>query len=111
MGYDEETPGATTRTSSPSARRPARTWCPSRTRAGEAETAATPTRCWEHGWATIGLTTTTFSFSNGIILDADIELNASQPGGDLGFLFTTVSSPLCEGLPSPECVATDLQNT
>jgi hypothetical protein len=67
--------------------------------------------CWEHGSATIGLTTTTFSRGNGVILDADIELNASQPFGDIGFLFTTVSWPPCEGLSSPECVATDIQNT
>jgi hypothetical protein len=76
-----------------------------------AETCANDYSCWEHGDLTIGLTTTTFSFKTGIILDADIELNASQPGGNLGFLFTTVSSPICEGLPSPECVATDIQNT
>ncbi|MDY7225188.1 myxosortase-dependent metalloprotease, MXAN_2677/MXAN_2678 family [Hyalangium rubrum] len=67
--------------------------------------------CWDHGGATIGLTTTTFSFKNGVILDADIELNASQPLGDFGFLFTTVSWPPCEGFSSPECVATDIQNT
>ncbi|WP_224245805.1 myxosortase-dependent metalloprotease, MXAN_2677/MXAN_2678 family [Hyalangium gracile] len=77
----------------------------------EAETCANDYSCWEHGDLTIGLTTTTFSFKNGIILDADIELNASQPGGNLGFLFTVVSSPICEGLPSTECVATDIQNT
>jgi hypothetical protein len=77
----------------------------------EAETCSTDFSCWEHGDLTIGLTTTTFSFRDGVILDADIEFNASQPGGNLGFLFTIVSSPLCEGLPSPECVATDLQNT
>lgn len=67
--------------------------------------------CWEHGGATIGLTTTTFSFRNGVILDADIELNASQPGGDFGFLFTTVSWPPCDVVSSPDCVATDIQNT
>jgi hypothetical protein len=67
--------------------------------------------CWEHGSVTIGLTTTTFSFKNGVILDADIELNASQPRGNLGFLFTAVSWPPCQELPSPECVATDIQNT
>lgn len=77
----------------------------------EAETCANDYSCWEHGDLTIGLTTTTFSNKNGVILDADIELNASQPGGTLGFLFTVVSSPLCEGLPNPDCVATDLQNT
>ena len=67
--------------------------------------------CWEHGSATIGLTTTTFNRGTGVILDADIELNAAQPSGDFGFLFTTVSWPPCEGLSSPECVATDIQNT
>jgi len=77
----------------------------------EAESCQNDYSCWDHGDLTIGLTTTTFSFKNGVILDADIELNASQPGGNLGFLFTVVSSPLCEGLPTPECVATDLQNT
>jgi hypothetical protein len=77
----------------------------------EPETCAADYSCWDHGDLTIGLTTTTFSFKNGVILDADIEFNASQPGGNLGFLFTIVSSPLCEGLPSAECVATDLQNT
>jgi hypothetical protein len=77
----------------------------------EAETCANDYSCWEHGDLTIGLTTTTFSNKNGIILDADIEMNASQPGGTLGFLFTVVSSPICEGLPNPDCVATDLQNT
>lgn len=77
----------------------------------EAETCANDYSCWEHGDLTIGLTTTTFSSKNGVILDADIEMNASQPGGTLGFLFTVVNSPLCEGLPNPDCVDTDLQNT
>jgi hypothetical protein len=77
----------------------------------EADSCPNDYSCWDHGDLTIGLTTTTFSFRSGIILDADIEFNASQPGGNLGFLFTVVSSPLCEGLPNPECVATDLQNT
>jgi hypothetical protein len=75
------------------------------------ETCANDYSCWEHGDLTIGLTTTTFNKGTGIILDADIELNASQPAGNLGFLFTVVSSPLCEGFPTPDCVATDLQNT
>jgi hypothetical protein len=67
--------------------------------------------CWEHGDFTIGLTNTTYTKERGIVVDADIELNASQPAGGVGFLFTTVSSPICEGLPHPDCVATDLQNT
>src|SRR4051812_5282571 len=62
----------------------------------EAETCANDYSCWEHGDLTIALTTTTFSNKNGVILDADIEMNASQPGGTLGFLFTVVSSPICE---------------
>jgi len=68
-------------------------------------------RCWEHGFGIIGLTTSTYSTRTGHVLDADIELNASQPGGSTGFLFTTVSSPPCEGSPSTSCVAVDLQNT
>lgn len=65
-------------------------------------------QCWEHGEGVIGLTTSTYSLRTGHVLDADIELNASLPGG---FLFTTVSSPPCEGIPSTSCVAMDLQNT
>jgi hypothetical protein len=61
-------------------------------------------RCWEHGDGTIGLTTSTFSFRDGRVLDSDIELNG-------GFLFTTVDSPLCERAPATDCVATDLENT
>lgn len=68
-------------------------------------------RCWDHGDAVIGLTTSTYSTRTGHVLDADIELNASMPGGSTGFLFTTVNSPPCEGTQSPACVAVDLQNT
>jgi hypothetical protein len=77
----------------------------------DADTCANDYACWDHGDLTIALTTTTFSFKTGVILDADIELNAAQPGGGFGFLFTTVSSPICEGLPSSECVGSDIQNT
>lgn len=77
----------------------------------EAKTCANDYSCWDHGDLTIGLTTTTFSKVTGVILDADIELNASQPGGSLGFLFTTVNWPICEGLPNTDCVYTDIQNT
>lgn len=66
--------------------------------------------CWEHGSATIALTTSTFTLSAGHVLDADIEFNASERAG-AGFLFTTVDSPPCDGAPSTHCVATDLQNT
>jgi len=75
----------------------------------EAETCGNVYRCWEHGSATIGLTTSTFSFRDGRVLDSDIELNAAPGGG--GFLFTTVDSPQCQGEPAPDCVATDVQNT
>ncbi len=66
-------------------------------------------QCWEHGSATIGLTTSTFSFRDGRVLDSDIELNAAPPGNG-GFFFTTVDSPVCEGEPSANCVSTDLRN-
>jgi hypothetical protein len=75
----------------------------------EADTCANEYACWDHGGATIGLTTTTFSFRTGYILDADIELNAAPNGR--GFLFTTVDSPTCDAVLSSSCVATDLQNT
>lgn len=68
-------------------------------------------QCWDHGDGVIGLTTSTFSTRTGHVLDADIELNGSQPGGSTGFLFTTVNSPPCEGNVSTSCVAVDLQNT
>ncbi|NTX61821.1 matrixin family metalloprotease [Myxococcus sp. CA051A] len=77
----------------------------------DAETCGNQYTCWEHGDGTIGLTTSTFSFTDGRVLDSDIELNASQPGGSTGFLFTTVDSPPCLGVPATNCVATDLQNT
>jgi hypothetical protein len=77
----------------------------------EEETCGNVYECWEHGEGTIGLTTSTFSFRDGRVLDADIELNGSQPGGRVGFLFTTVDSPVCEVEPATDCVATDLQNT
>ncbi|MFL5356747.1 myxosortase-dependent metalloprotease, MXAN_2677/MXAN_2678 family [Archangium sp.] len=73
------------------------------------DTCANTYACWDHGAATIGLTTTTFSFRTGYILDADIELNASTNGR--GFTFTTVDSPPCDGQVSSECVVTDIQNT
>jgi hypothetical protein len=73
------------------------------------DTCANVHACWDHGPATIALTTTTFSFRTGYILDADIELNAS--GNGRGFLFTTVDSPPCAGPLSTDCVAADLQNT
>jgi hypothetical protein len=75
----------------------------------EDDTCANKYACWEHGGATIGLTTTTFSFRTGYILDADIELNASANGR--GFTFTTADSPPCDGQVSTECVITDVQNT
>jgi hypothetical protein len=67
--------------------------------------------CWEHGFATIALTTTTFSFKTGYALDADIELNAAASEGAPGFLFTTVGGPPCMGDFSAGCVITDIQNT
>lgn len=73
------------------------------------DTCANKYSCWDHGGATIGLTTTTFSFRTGYILDADIEFNASANGR--GFTFTTVDSPPCDGKVSTDCVVTDIQNT
>ncbi|WP_342381097.1 matrixin family metalloprotease [Myxococcus stipitatus] len=67
--------------------------------------------CWEIGEETLALTTSTYSIASGRVLDADIEMNASQPGGSPGHLFTTVDGPPCQGPPATDCVAVDLQNT
>ncbi|HYO59888.1 myxosortase-dependent metalloprotease, MXAN_2677/MXAN_2678 family [Archangium sp.] len=75
----------------------------------ETDTCANDYACWDHGAAVIGLTTTTFGFRTGYVLDADVEFNASRDGK--GFLFTTVDSPRCEGAQSSDCVAADIQNT
>ncbi|AKQ67440.1 hypothetical protein A176_004352 [Myxococcus hansupus] len=75
------------------------------------ETCGNVYQCWEHGMGTIGLTTSTFSYRDGRVLDSDIEMNASQPQGGYGFLFTTVDSPVCERGAAVDCVSTDLQNT
>ncbi|NBD10685.1 myxosortase-dependent metalloprotease, MXAN_2677/MXAN_2678 family [Corallococcus silvisoli] len=75
------------------------------------ETCGNVYQCWAHGGATIGLTTSSFSFKDGRVVDADIELNAAQSDYGPGFLFTTVNGPPCEGTLSTDCVATDVQNT
>ncbi|WP_426750952.1 myxosortase-dependent metalloprotease, MXAN_2677/MXAN_2678 family [Myxococcus sp. Y35] len=75
------------------------------------ETCGNTHRCWEHGAGTIGLTTSTFSYRDGRVLDSDIELNASVSADGFGFLFTTVDTPVCERGPAVDCVSTDLQNT
>lgn len=75
-------------------------------------TCANVYQCWDHGDATIALTTNTFSNKTGVIYDADIEFNAAPQASGERFLFTTISSPPCEpGMESPLCVATDIQNT
>ncbi|MCE9666883.1 matrixin family metalloprotease [Myxococcus stipitatus] len=75
------------------------------------ETCGNQYDCWEHGAGTIGLTTSTFSYNDGRVLDSDIELNAAVSESYPGFLFTTVDSPPCVGTQATNCVATDLQNT
>lgn len=65
-------------------------------------------RCWDHGVATLALTTTSYIVESGAISDADIEFNGTNPAA----LFTTVSSPPCpDGEPNANCVAIDVQNT
>ncbi|MBF5041414.1 hypothetical protein FGE12_03370 [Aggregicoccus sp. 17bor-14] len=75
------------------------------------ESCANRYRCWSHDEGTLALTTTTFSFRSGAILDADIEFNAAPLGGGEGYLFTTVAGPPCGSEQLPSCVAIDLQNT
>jgi len=64
--------------------------------------------CWAYNASIIALTTTHYKTQSGRILDADVELNAANPGG---FVFTTVDSPPCLGLQTQSCVAYDIQNT
>ncbi len=61
----------------------------------------------------IALTTTTYGISSGLISDADIEFDSSSSLAHGPKVFTTVDSPPCPSPAevSPECVATDLQNT
>jgi hypothetical protein len=69
-------------------------------------------RCWEHGDATIALTTSTYSRRTGVVVDSDIEFNAGASSDGSRFLFTTISSPSCiDGNESPFCTAYDIQNT
>ncbi|HZH02994.1 MAG TPA: myxosortase-dependent metalloprotease, MXAN_2677/MXAN_2678 family [Myxococcaceae bacterium] len=63
-------------------------------------------QCWDDDSGTIALTTITYNKTTGVIFDADIEFNAAN------FLFTAVDSPPCpDGVPSGQCVATDIRNT
>ncbi|NNB93608.1 matrixin family metalloprotease [Corallococcus exiguus] len=75
------------------------------------ETCGNVYQCWAHGGATIGLTTSSFSFKDGAVVDSDIELNAAETDFGPSFLFTTVNGPPCSGTPSTDCVAYDVQNT
>ncbi|GMU08076.1 myxosortase-dependent metalloprotease, MXAN_2677/MXAN_2678 family [Corallococcus caeni] len=75
------------------------------------ETCGNVYQCWAHGGATIGLTTSSFSFKDGFVVDSDIELNAAETDYGPSFLFTTVNGPPCSAAPSTDCVATDVQNT
>ncbi|RYZ37600.1 MAG: matrixin family metalloprotease [Myxococcaceae bacterium] len=76
------------------------------------ETCGNVYQCWAHGGGTIGLTTSSFSFKDGRVVDSDIELNAAETNGVPTFLFTTVNAPPCgaDG-PATTCVAYDVQNT
>ena len=64
--------------------------------------------CWAYDPGIIALTTTHYKTQTGRILDADVELNAVNPGG---YVFTTVDSPRCVSLQTQSCVAYDIQNT
>ncbi|MCY1034431.1 matrixin family metalloprotease [Corallococcus sp. BB11-1] len=76
------------------------------------ETCGNVYQCWAHGGATIALTTSSFSFKDGRVVDSDIELNAAETAWGPTFFFTTVNGPPCgaDG-PAATCVAMDVQNT
>ncbi len=62
--------------------------------------------CWDHAPGVLALTTVTYQRTDGLIVDADVELNAAQA------FFTTVDSPPCAAsAESLGCVANDTQET
>lgn len=61
--------------------------------------------CWDHAAGIIALTTTSFSNSTGVIVDADIEFNG------VDFDFTVGDGPPCAAGVTAACVSTDVQNT
>ncbi len=62
--------------------------------------------CWDHTSGVLALTTVTYQRTDGVIVDADVELNAAQA------FFTTVDSPPCDAsAESLSCVANDTQET
>jgi MYXO-CTERM domain-containing protein len=62
--------------------------------------------CWDHTSGVLALTTVTYQRTDGVIVDADVELNAAQA------FFTTVEAPPCNPLAeSLDCVANDTQET
>lgn len=78
----------------------------------EAGTCANTYRCWNRGDFTIALTLTSYTSPGAVILDADIELNASPRLDGTRFFFTTADGPACDPAePHAGCVANDVQNT
>jgi hypothetical protein len=61
--------------------------------------------CWDHGSDVLALTTVTAGSADGVVVDADTEINAVTKHP------TLVDSPPCPaGAPSPSCVANDVQS-
>lgn len=61
--------------------------------------------CWDHGSTVVALTTSSYVVSTGVVLDADVEINAASATP------TIVDSPPCtQGSISTTCVANDVQN-
>ncbi|MCX5732172.1 MAG: matrixin family metalloprotease [Deltaproteobacteria bacterium] len=67
--------------------------------------------CWDHD-RFIALTTTTYRLSTGVILDADVEVNAGDGEGEEGFLLTCIDppAPVCTEERRIGCIGMDLQN-
>jgi len=67
--------------------------------------------CWDHD-RFIALTTTTYRLSTGVILDADVEVNAGDGEGEEGFLLTCIDppAPVCAEERRTGCIGMDLQN-
>jgi hypothetical protein len=61
--------------------------------------------CWDDSNGTIAITLTTYDERTGVVYDSDISFNAAQ------FDFTTGNGGPCGIVATPDCVATDVQNT
>jgi hypothetical protein len=63
--------------------------------------------CWDHGAGTLALTTSTYTADDGVLVDADIEINAASAHPTV----IDPPAPTCSGGNFSLCIANDVQNT